>query len=393
MLFAALRTDSVLLQMLSRLQDSSALLALLAIMPGAIVWWSGRQLAPRLDDPVLPERLAASRRQHGILFVVALALLGTFAPWSLPWTVPLAVAALTAGGYPLRRVLYQETWSLATCLWFVGRISVGLFAFWGLLAALPLLAQRAGSADWLVGAGLGSVLLLWNARHADILRFLVRARPLEAGNRAARFRELATRCTVGLPRFEVVPLGGGVIANAFALPSLRVPSVVFTETLLERLEDDEAAAICAHELAHLEHYNHRRLRRLNAVTVALIVMGASIAPVSRSLNLDVSSWLPPCGSACSPSLPRCGHATGSDRKASVMPGRSRSSAIRIRWSGPSRSSISSPGCPGVSIPGWSGTTLIRASHAASATSAARPAQRPLRSPPRPGSRAKTGTRP
>jgi Zn-dependent protease with chaperone function len=279
--------------MLTRLQDSSAILALLAVMPGAIVWWSGRQLAPRLDDPVLPERLAVSRRQHGIVFVVTLALLGTFAPWSLPWTVPLAVAAITAGGYPLRRVLYQETWSLATCLWFVGRISVGLFAFWGLLAALPLLAQRAGSADWLVGAGLGSVLLLWNARHADILRFLVRARPLEDGNGAARFRELATRCTVGLPRFEVVPLGGGVIANAFALPSLQVPSVLFTETLLERLEDDEAAAICAHELAHLEHYNHRLLRRLNAVTVALIVMGASIAPVSRSLNLDISSWLAP----------------------------------------------------------------------------------------------------
>jgi heat shock protein HtpX len=279
--------------MLTRLQDSFALLALLAIMPGAIVWWSGRQLASSLDDPVLPERLAVSRRQHGIAFVVTLALLATIAPWSLPWTVPLAVAAITAGGYPLRRVLYQETWSLATCLWFVGRISVGLFAFWGLLAALPLLAQRAGRADWLVGAGLGSVLLLWNARHADILRSLVRARPLEAGNRAARFRELATRCTVGLPRFEVVPLGGGVIANAFALPSLRVPSVIFTETLLERLEDDEAAAICAHELAHLEHYDHRRLRRLHAVTVALIVVGASIAPVSRSLDLEVSSWLAP----------------------------------------------------------------------------------------------------
>lgn len=301
MLFAALVATPVLgpwalgpfLQMLTRLQDSAALLALLAIAPGVLVWWSGRQLSPRLDDPVLPERLAVSRRQHGIVFVVTLALMGTFAPWSLIWTVPLAVAAITAGGYPLRRGLYQETWTLAGCLWFVGRISVGLFAFWGLLAALPLLAQRAGTADWLVGAGLGGVLLVWNARYADILRFLVRARPLEAGDRAARFRELAARCSVGLPRFEVVPLGGGVIANAFALPSLRVPSVLFTETLLDRLEDDEAAAICAHELAHLEHFDQRRLRQLNAVTVLLVVIGASIAPVTRTLDLDTSPWLAP----------------------------------------------------------------------------------------------------
>lgn len=45
---------------------------------------------------------------------------------------------------------------------------------------------------------------------------------------------------------------------------------MFTDTLLARLEADECAAICAHEISHLEHFNPRRLRRLNLITYALI---------------------------------------------------------------------------------------------------------------------------
>lgn len=43
------------------------------------------------------------------------------------------------------------------------------------------------------------------------------------------------------------------MANAGAVPGLRGAGVIFTNTLLARLEVDEIVAICAHELAHLEH--------------------------------------------------------------------------------------------------------------------------------------------
>jgi hypothetical protein len=85
-----------------------------------------------------------------------------------------------------------------------------------------------------------------------------------------------------MPRFERVDLGGGVIANAIALPSVTRPAVLFTDTVLERLTQDEAAAICAHELAHLEYYNPTRVRRLNLETSGLIVGAVVFALLPRT---------------------------------------------------------------------------------------------------------------
>jgi Zn-dependent protease with chaperone function len=85
-----------------------------------------------------------------------------------------------------------------------------------------------------------------------------------------------------MPRFEQVRLGGGAIANAIALPSLGRSSVLFTDTLLSRLDDDEIVAICGHELAHLEHYNSHRLRRLDAVNLLLIAGSLGAVAVARA---------------------------------------------------------------------------------------------------------------
>jgi hypothetical protein len=82
------------------------------------------------------------------------------------------------------------------------------------------------------------------------------------------------------PRFEQIELRGGVFANAIALPSLRRSAVVLTETLLTRFDHDEIAAVSAHEIAHLEHYNRRKLRRLSPLNQSLIVLGAAMTPVA-----------------------------------------------------------------------------------------------------------------
>src|SRR4029453_4234582 len=85
-------------------------------------------------------------------------------------------------------------------------------------------------------------------------------------------------------RFERIPLSGGVIANALALPSLRGSSVLFTETLLERFDRDEILAVAAHELAHFDHYNPARLRRLRAGNNLLIAAGVVAAPIARMVG-------------------------------------------------------------------------------------------------------------
>src|SRR5262245_45649682 len=92
-----------------------AALAVLCLVPAAVQWWFGRSLAAALDDPLLPERLQAHRRRNlSILWfvVVVVVVLGGFGV--LLWAAPLVVCARLAAGYPLRRALFDERWSLAT---------------------------------------------------------------------------------------------------------------------------------------------------------------------------------------------------------------------------------------------------------------------------------------
>ena len=271
--------------------DSPALLALIALLPAVISWWSGRKLLALVDDPILPERMNANQRRTSLSFIVALAGLAALGPSSLFWTGPLAFLSAHAASFPVRRAIFGETWSLGAYLSFFSRMMFGLFGFWVVLMGTPAFTRLAGSADWIAGGVLAAVLLLWNAHYPDVVRYFMRATPLEEGELLSRFRELAGKSALPQPRFETVRLGGGVVANALALPSLKRSSVLFTDTLLARLERDEAAAICAHELAHLEYYDAKRLGRLNSVTSAVIVAGCLWTPAVRALGL-AGSWLP-----------------------------------------------------------------------------------------------------
>ena len=95
------------------------------------------------------------------------------------------------------------------------------------------------------------------------------------------------------PRLLAMPVPGGRFANAFALPSSRVPSVLFTAPLLELLTSREQAAILAHEMAHLEHYDRRRCRLATAAgytVVALGTLGVALALDWLGGGLVVIGW-------------------------------------------------------------------------------------------------------
>ena len=98
--------------MFTSLRDAYVLLALIALLPGAVSWWSGRRLARLVDDPALPELFAAHGQRNGVVLVIAMVGLGFVASWtSLALVIPLSSGRLIAAAYPLRRVLYHETWS------------------------------------------------------------------------------------------------------------------------------------------------------------------------------------------------------------------------------------------------------------------------------------------
>lgn len=272
--------------MLDDFPGARAIVAALAVAPSLLRWWWGRTLARHLDDPALPERLMETGRRDTVAVIVTIVLMASVSPRSVTWGLPLLVAGQFVAVYPLRRALYEETWTLPAYLWFFTRLMVVAYGFWIALAALPLMVQFAGRFAWAAGVLLGAILIAWNRWSAEILRGVFRAEPIPDAGLRVRFEDLAARSTVVAPRFEQVRLRGGMIANAIALASPEAPTVLFSETLLLRLPADESVAICAHELAHLEHFDRAWLRRQHAVNVALIVTGAALAPVGRAARLS-----------------------------------------------------------------------------------------------------------
>jgi Zn-dependent protease with chaperone function len=275
---------------------SSTLVAvLLALTPGILRWYWGHALGRLVDDPILPERLLASQRRHQLVIFTVTVGMFLLAVDQIIGLILLLVVGYLAAGYPLRKRLYNETWSVPAYLGFFGRLIVSAYGFWILLLAAPFIQSQVGRADWMTGAALAGVLLAWNEHAADLLRWSLRAQPITDPGLVERFEQIVRAASdVGSPRFEFVDMRGGAVANALALPSLTRPGVLFTSTLLDLLDADETIAISAHEVAHLEYYNRRRLTAGRNFNIVLILMAISATPVSRLFlpSLEGWSWLP-----------------------------------------------------------------------------------------------------
>lgn len=278
---------------------SSLLLALaLALAPAALCWWSGRQLARRLDDPALPELLLAQNQRLLKVTTGGFILLAFFAGDHWFWVLPVLLLALFASHFPLRRSLFGERWSIASYLRY------GIFSFiggagpWLCAAFLPsfVLAvvsntlpgddpRRATQLAALLGALLGLAILLWQWQYAKLWLHLHRASPIAdtaTPSLLARFEQVLERAAPLLhkrPTIHRYGAPGGYVMNAVALPSTHSPAVAFGDTLLATFTEDEIVAVFAHEIAHHEHYNRARLRKAWWAAVALVALSAALPPL------------------------------------------------------------------------------------------------------------------
>ena len=253
----------------------------LALAPALLRWWWGRALAGLAEHPLIAERLQAHHARLGPILVAWVLLLCIAWPAWAVWTVPVVFFSQCAASYPLTRTLYAETWSLGAFVSFYTRLTIAVFGFWVMLASAPWIVAAAGEWDWAAASALALVLVAADRRGGDVVRALLRTVPITDPVLLQRFAALVQTSGIPAPRFECVPMRGGVLANALALPSLRRSSVVFTETLLSRLSVDETVAICAHELAHLEYYDARRLRQIRIANWFLIALLCGIMPLAR----------------------------------------------------------------------------------------------------------------
>ena len=201
------------------------------------------------------------------------------------------LVALPVGGYPLRRALGVDTDGLVLHVWRSAKSVVAATGFWILLAWVPMIVLALPAPYRLASLALVPLLLAWDQWFTRIWLRSHDARPFTNAEIDPRVAAVAERAgmrpppslyVIGSPRTRWV--------NAVALPSVRQPSIVFGNALVDLLEPDEVAAVYAHELSHLEQHGPRMLRRRHAMTRALIVLAVALPFIVARLAPN-SEWV------------------------------------------------------------------------------------------------------
>ncbi len=254
------------------------------IAPAVYVWWQGRRLIRRVDDPAFAElRFANAQR---LVFVIAAAIATSLViSFEYP-LIKLAVllVALLVARFPARRAIFEESWGLFAYLSHTLRFWSAMLGVWVLLALQPFFAHRAGSYALPVALLILATALFWHQFNAWILPWLLGADRLERPELQVKFDDVVTKASCQYPRLLEMDARGGYWVNAFALPSRKRPAVMFTADLLKALTPAETQAIFAHEVAHLEYFDARRLIR-REIAVALL----AALPFSVVLGLGIDS--------------------------------------------------------------------------------------------------------
>ena len=164
------------------------------------------------------------------------------------WAFLVLVTAIgaIAGTIPMDREAFPRI-SLGDLLRQVAVSWVIRFLMWFVfLAAVALMPSEFNTQTLTIAAAVLALLILWNRDGWIYLgqKIGLFLPPPERLKTIVRDTALRTKVS-----FRELCLMRVSVAQAFAMPASR--RLLFTERLLELLSDDEIAAICAHELAHL----------------------------------------------------------------------------------------------------------------------------------------------
>jgi Zn-dependent protease with chaperone function len=296
-------------------------LALSAFVPFLCARWSSRELLSRLDDPLLPDRLLAHSRRVGMGVGSAIGI-GVFcAPSYLPAVVLLSWVSVLAGGFRARKAVFDERWGFFGYLDHTLRFWIGLLGSFALIATIPWAMSIASDHALVAGIAVGLVAWLWVIAAPSIFRALIRAKPLplpEAEALSKHFTLVLQRATCRAPALYYAEARGGNWINAFALPAVGRPGVLFTRGFLDALTPGETAAIFAHEVAHLEHFKPQKVVTGRALAVLLVAIPLFLWAGPAAPFLRGWEWIWPCAFTVAMTLKAAksrGHEAESDRRA------------------------------------------------------------------------------
>lgn len=205
-----------------------------------------------------PARAAAGSNLLSIPAVLALATLSIWPDQSFWWllTGVLSLVAVCLANFPLSREIFPRISTADLFYQAMVGLLMRLLIWLVFLAAAMMMPEEFNFTCLTIGA---VVLWLWVLWAQDGYFWIGRKCGLFQAA-PERLRKIAadTSDRMKVP-FREVLLIRVPIAQAYALQARR--RLLFTNRLLEILSDDEIAAICAHELAHLTESKAARLSR------------------------------------------------------------------------------------------------------------------------------------
>ncbi len=181
--------------------------------------------------------------------------------------------ACLAGVFPIRRALFGERWDFIAYLAHLARLTVGVAGFWLLLLFAPALVAWARPHVWPFATTLALVLVAWGLAYPWILLWVLGATPLSNRELEERFRAIAERSTA--PRAPALAgrAAGGTLGQRLRASRHADPGGGLHPHPPRGLRPDELAAVFAHEQAHLEHFDARRVKRLAALQTLAVFVG------------------------------------------------------------------------------------------------------------------------
>ena len=108
------------------------------LVPGLHRWWSGRRFRNANEDPALAERWWALRTRATQVSFFSRFVAACLSPAWMGLLLPVQWLASAIGGFPARRVIFGESWTLGAYLFWSFRLAAGMWGFWIVLATLPL---------------------------------------------------------------------------------------------------------------------------------------------------------------------------------------------------------------------------------------------------------------
>ena len=260
------------------------LIAAISLAPAILIWWRGRRILRTLDSATLAEAWWQHRARSGQWIVFACVGLAFLAGLQTLWVAPMVLILALTAGFPARRAVLEESWSVWAYLGWIGRVIVVFACPWALLIVGPAIIDAIGPLNPVGSAVVALALVLRLAMPQRWLIAVLGARPV-TGDELSELRQFAIeagqRSTATTPQLLRLDLRGGRWINAVALVHPTQPAVAFSEPLLELTTSAEQCAIYAHELAHVEQFSPRRLRWFGAALWLLSGLAVAVIPLAQ----------------------------------------------------------------------------------------------------------------